>query len=51
MYIPVPSCNSFILILIIGIPNEPLKIIIPDTREILHTRCHMSINGLAHTSC
>ncbi|KHG10862.1 hypothetical protein F383_09986 [Gossypium arboreum] len=22
-----------------------------DTREILHTRCHISINGLAHTSC
>ncbi|KHG20682.1 hypothetical protein F383_24934 [Gossypium arboreum] len=22
-----------------------------DTREILHTRCHISINGPAHTSC
>ncbi|KHG13827.1 hypothetical protein F383_16667 [Gossypium arboreum] len=33
MYIPVPSRNNFILILIVGIPNEPLKIIISDTRE------------------
>ncbi|KHG30549.1 Uncharacterized protein 15.0 kDa protein in GTA-P79 intergenic region [Gossypium arboreum] len=51
MYIPVPSRNNFILILIVGIPNEPLEIIISDTRETLHTRCHISINGPAHTSC
>ncbi|KHG23220.1 hypothetical protein F383_30080 [Gossypium arboreum] len=51
MYIPVPSRNNFILILIIDIPNKPLGIIILDTREILHTRCHISINGPTHTSC
>ncbi|KHG19999.1 hypothetical protein F383_08631 [Gossypium arboreum] len=51
MYIPVPSQNNFILILIFDIPNEPLEIIISDTREILHTRCYISINGPAHTSC
>ncbi|KHG09955.1 Very long-chain specific acyl-CoA dehydrogenase-2C mitochondrial [Gossypium arboreum] len=33
MHIPVPSRNGFILILIFGIPNEPLGIIISDTRE------------------
>ncbi|KHG26036.1 Twinfilin-1 [Gossypium arboreum] len=51
MYIPVPSRNKFILILIIDKPNETLEIIISDTRETLHTRCHISINGPAHTSC
>ncbi|KHG07937.1 hypothetical protein F383_35195 [Gossypium arboreum] len=51
MYIPVPSRNNFILILIIDIPNEPLGIIISDTRETLHTRCHISINRPGHTSC
>ncbi|KHG10076.1 hypothetical protein F383_07613 [Gossypium arboreum] len=65
MYIPVPSRNNFILILIVDIPNKPLRIIISDTREILHIRCHISINwycshklsiktwphGAAHTSC
>ncbi|KHG02493.1 hypothetical protein F383_26446 [Gossypium arboreum] len=51
MYIPIPSHNDFILILIIDIPNEPLGIIMSDTREILHTRCHISINGPAHTNC
>ncbi|KHG09189.1 Solute carrier family 22 member 15 [Gossypium arboreum] len=51
MYIPVQSRNNFILILIIGIPDEPLRIIISDTRETLHTRCHISINRPAHTSC
>ncbi|KHG17698.1 hypothetical protein F383_22662 [Gossypium arboreum] len=50
MYIPIPSRTNFILILIIGIPNEPLGIIISDTRETLHTRCHISINGPSHTS-
>ncbi|KHG20129.1 hypothetical protein F383_24483 [Gossypium arboreum] len=51
MYIPVPSRINFILILLFGIPNEPLGIIMSDTWEILHTRCHISINGPAHTSC
>ncbi|KHG30108.1 Secretory phospholipase A2 receptor [Gossypium arboreum] len=52
MHIPVSSLNNFILILIFDIPNEPLKIIIIlDTWESLHTRCHISINGPAHTSC
>ncbi|KHG26089.1 hypothetical protein F383_10758 [Gossypium arboreum] len=51
MYTSVPSRNNFILFLIIGIPNEPLRIIISDTRETLHTRCYISINELAHTSC
>ncbi|KHG01634.1 hypothetical protein F383_22713 [Gossypium arboreum] len=51
MYVPIPSRNNFILILIIDIPNEPLEIIILDTREILLTRCHISINGPTHTSC
>ncbi|KHG21021.1 hypothetical protein F383_27155 [Gossypium arboreum] len=51
MYIPVPSQNSFILILIVDIPNESLRIIILDTRETLNTRCHISINRPAHTSC
>ncbi|KHG06464.1 hypothetical protein F383_32903 [Gossypium arboreum] len=32
------------------IPNKPLEIIISDTRETLHTRCHISINGPAHTN-
>ncbi|KHF98901.1 Urease accessory UreD [Gossypium arboreum] len=41
MYISVPSRNNFILILIVSIPNEPLGIIISDTRETLHTRCHI----------
>ncbi|KHG11008.1 hypothetical protein F383_11817 [Gossypium arboreum] len=50
MYIPVPSRNDFILIHIVDIPNEPLKIIMSDTREFLHTRWHISINGPAHTS-
>ncbi|KHG12316.1 Putative respiratory burst oxidase H -like protein [Gossypium arboreum] len=39
------SFSSFV------IPNEPLRIIISDTQGILHTRCHISINGPAHTSC
>ncbi|KHG03160.1 hypothetical protein F383_27889 [Gossypium arboreum] len=51
MYITVPSRNNFILILIIDIPNEPLGIIISDTRDTLHTRYHISINGPIHTSC
>ncbi|KHF97353.1 hypothetical protein F383_35129 [Gossypium arboreum] len=51
MHIPIPSRNGFIFILIFGIPNEPLEITISDTRETLHTRCHISINGPAHTSC
>ncbi|KHG06178.1 hypothetical protein F383_32210 [Gossypium arboreum] len=51
MYIPVPFRNNFILILIASIPNESLGIIISDTRETLHTRCHISINGPTHTSC
>ncbi|KHG07742.1 putative E3 ubiquitin-protein ligase HUL5 [Gossypium arboreum] len=51
MYIPAPSCSNFILILIIDIPNEPFKIRILYTWEFLHTRCHISINGPAHTSC
>ncbi|KHG29655.1 hypothetical protein F383_14490 [Gossypium arboreum] len=51
MYLPVPSRNNFILILIIDIPNEPLGIIISDTWETLHRWCHLSINGPAHTSC
>ncbi|KHF98526.1 DNA-directed RNA polymerase subunit beta' [Gossypium arboreum] len=50
-YILVPSRNNFILILIFVIPNEPLRIIMSDTWEILHTRCHISINGPARTSC
>ncbi|KHG04829.1 hypothetical protein F383_28850 [Gossypium arboreum] len=50
MYVPLPSRNNFILIIIIDIPNEPLRIIISDTRETFHTRCHISINGSAHTS-
>ncbi|KHG12005.1 DNA-directed RNA polymerase subunit beta' [Gossypium arboreum] len=50
MYILVPSRNSFILVLIVDIPNEPFGIIISDTQETLHTRCHISINGLTHTS-
>ncbi|KHG10941.1 hypothetical protein F383_11395 [Gossypium arboreum] len=36
--------------LIVDIPNVPLGIIRSDTREILHKRCHISINGPAHTS-
>ncbi|KHG24902.1 hypothetical protein F383_30992 [Gossypium arboreum] len=51
MHIPVPTLNGFILILIFDIPNEPLGIIISDTRETLHTRCHISITGPTHTSC
>ncbi|KHF99445.1 hypothetical protein F383_16710 [Gossypium arboreum] len=51
MYIPVPSRNDFILILIVDIPNEPLGILMSDTWEILHTKCHISINRPAHTSC
>ncbi|KHG05300.1 Nuclear cap-binding subunit 1-A [Gossypium arboreum] len=51
MYIPLPPHNNFIVILLVGIPNDPLRIIISDTRETLHTRCHISINGSAHTSC
>ncbi|KHG07209.1 hypothetical protein F383_34665 [Gossypium arboreum] len=50
-YIHVPSRNSFIHILILVIPNKPLRIINSDTRETLHTRCHISINWPAHTSC
>ncbi|KHG23398.1 Helicase/primase complex [Gossypium arboreum] len=50
-YIPVPFHNNFILSLIVFIPNEPLEIIMLDTRGILHTRCHISINGPTHTSC
>ncbi|KHG01439.1 5'-3' exoribonuclease 2 [Gossypium arboreum] len=34
-YIPVPSRNNSIHILILVIPNEPLGIIISDTRENL----------------
>ncbi|KHG27516.1 hypothetical protein F383_34054 [Gossypium arboreum] len=51
MYILVPSPNNSIPIFIIDICSEPLRIIISDTRETLHTRCHISINGPAHTSC
>ncbi|KHG03729.1 hypothetical protein F383_08938 [Gossypium arboreum] len=51
MYIPVPSHNNFILILIIDTPNEPLGIIISGTRETLHTRYHIFIYGPTHTSC
>ncbi|KHG17150.1 hypothetical protein F383_21860 [Gossypium arboreum] len=51
MYILVPSRNNFIPIFIVDIPNEPLGIIISDTPETLHTRCHISINVPAHTSC
>ncbi|KHG01444.1 hypothetical protein F383_32091 [Gossypium arboreum] len=50
MYIPVPTHNNFVLILIVDIPNEPLGILILDTKETLHTRCHISINEPAHTS-
>ncbi|KHG30521.1 hypothetical protein F383_16182 [Gossypium arboreum] len=50
-YIPVPHSNNFILILIFVVPNEPFEIIISNTRETLHTRCHISINGPAHISC
>ncbi|KHG06511.1 hypothetical protein F383_33886 [Gossypium arboreum] len=50
MHILVPSHNGFILILIFDIPNEPLGIIILDTRETLRTRCHISINGPAYTN-
>ncbi|KHG26136.1 hypothetical protein F383_02919 [Gossypium arboreum] len=50
MHIPVPTRNGFILILIFNIPSEALGIIISDTRETLHTRCHISINKLSHTS-
>ncbi|KHG26764.1 Uncharacterized protein 15.0 kDa protein in GTA-P79 intergenic region [Gossypium arboreum] len=51
MYILVPSRNNFILILIIGIPNEPLEIIILDTQETLQTRCHISINWTTQIRC
>ncbi|KHG27331.1 hypothetical protein F383_15263 [Gossypium arboreum] len=51
MYILVPSHNDFILILIVDTPNEPFGIIMSNTQEILHTRCHISINRPAHTSC
>ncbi|KHG02425.1 hypothetical protein F383_24962 [Gossypium arboreum] len=51
MYIPVPSRNNFKLTLIVGMPNEPLRIITSNNRENLHTRCYISINGPAHTSC
>ncbi|KHG15843.1 hypothetical protein F383_23710 [Gossypium arboreum] len=34
-YIPVPSRNNFLLILIFIVPNEPLGIIISDTWENL----------------
>ncbi|KHG05089.1 hypothetical protein F383_30984 [Gossypium arboreum] len=37
-YILVPSRNNFILILTFFIPNEPLRIIMSFTREILHTK-------------
>ncbi|KHG14253.1 Putative respiratory burst oxidase H -like protein [Gossypium arboreum] len=50
MCILVPSRNNFILILIVGIPNEPLGIIISDTQETLHTMCHISINWPTYTS-
>ncbi|KHG28062.1 hypothetical protein F383_11605 [Gossypium arboreum] len=49
MHIPVSSRNGFILILIFNIPNEPLRIIISDTWETLHTRCHICTStGLSH---
>ncbi|KHG21374.1 Solute carrier family 22 member 15 [Gossypium arboreum] len=51
MHIPVPSRNGFIYILILGIPNEPLRIKISDTRETLYIRCHISIIKPANTSC
>ncbi|KHG11655.1 hypothetical protein F383_12392 [Gossypium arboreum] len=31
MHIPIPTHNGFILILIFGIPNEPLRITLSDT--------------------
>ncbi|KHG00378.1 Dicer-like protein 1 [Gossypium arboreum] len=46
MHIPIPTHKGFILIIIFDIPNEPLGIIISDTRKTLHTRCHISIIGL-----
>ncbi|KHG07057.1 hypothetical protein F383_33533 [Gossypium arboreum] len=51
MHIHVLTHSGFILILIFDIPNEPLGIIISDTQETLHTRCHISIIEPAHTSC
>ncbi|KHG11116.1 hypothetical protein F383_16398 [Gossypium arboreum] len=50
MHMPVPTRNGITLFLIFDIPNEQLGIIISDTQESLHTRCHISINGPAHTS-
>ncbi|KHG21775.1 Heat-inducible transcription repressor HrcA [Gossypium arboreum] len=50
MHIPILTHNGFALILIFDIPNELLEIIISDTQETLHTRCHISIIGPAHTS-
>ncbi|KHG02474.1 Pyridoxal-phosphate-dependent serine hydroxymethyltransferase [Gossypium arboreum] len=49
-YIPVQSCNNFTLTLIFFIPIEPLRII-SDSREISHTKCHISMNRPTHTSC
>ncbi|KHG05259.1 hypothetical protein F383_30559 [Gossypium arboreum] len=51
MYIPILSRNDFILIPIVHIPDEPFRIVMSDTQEFSHTRCHISINELAHTSC
>ncbi|KHG23588.1 Protein MAK11 [Gossypium arboreum] len=49
MYISVPSHNNFILILIVDIPNEPLKIIILDTREnFAHKVPHIHYQACLH---
>ncbi|KHG27792.1 mrna-capping enzyme subunit alpha [Gossypium arboreum] len=64
-YIPAPYRNNFILSLIVAIPNEPLGIIISDTRENLaykvphihYLACSHKLSvktylhGAAHTSC
>ncbi|KHG21635.1 hypothetical protein F383_03064 [Gossypium arboreum] len=49
IYILEPRIN-FTLTLVFDILVEPLGII-SDTREISHTKCHISMNGPAHTSC
>ena len=45
-YIPIPSRNNFILILIVGIPNEPLEIIMSDTQDF----CTLSATYVANAT-
>ncbi|KHG24450.1 Glycerol-1-phosphate dehydrogenase [NAD(P)+] [Gossypium arboreum] len=48
MYIPVPFRNSFILILIIDIPNEPLRIISGYSGNLAHKVSHIHQWACSH---